>query len=70
MPKVKIRGYDVEVNIIDFDKGCPAYKTGHPDNWTPAEPPYIEFEFAEENELLNQLLDECCAEEAERELLK
>ena len=69
MPTVKIHGYEVEVDILDFDKGEQPYRKGHPDNWAPGEPAYIEFEFVTDNELLNELLTENYYQEALNQLL-
>lgn len=58
MPTVTIQGYKVKVEILSFDPGEQPYRKDHPDNWTPGEAAYIEFVFATENELFNELLTE------------
>jgi len=69
MPTVNIQGQEIEVTILSFDKGEQPYSYGHPDNWTSGEAAYIEFEFATDNELFNELLTENYYKIAENQLL-
>jgi hypothetical protein len=41
-------GIPVKLGITDFDAGEPACRTGHPDNWTPGEGPWIAFDLLDE----------------------